>query len=193
MDRSRGKEQLENTIMKTLLSVLFILIYFTGKSQTFGGSNGTVNLKGVAPQETITAKSSSLSSTIDLTSKKFSFKQPLTLFTFSQGSLQKQHAEESYFETEKFPNATFKGEIINDVDLKADGKYHVTAKGIFSIHGVQKEIKIPAVIERKGNKIVVTSDFKIYLSDYNIKIPRLLVQKVSDEFTVSISTALSIK
>lgn len=179
--------------MKTILAILFTFISVVGESQTFSGSNGTVTLKGVAPQETITAKSVGLSAMVDLTTKKFNFKQPLTTFTFSQGSLQKQHAEESYFETEKFPNATFKGEIINDVELKGDGKYHVTAKGTFSIHGVQKEIKIPAVIERKGNKIVITSDFKIYLSDYNIKIPRLLVQKVSDEFTVSISSALLIK
>lgn len=176
-----------------LITCLLLFVLSAVRSQIFSSTNGTVNLKGVAPQETITAKSSNLSSMVDLSTKKFNFKEPLTQFTFSQGDLQKQHAEESYFETDKFPNATFKGEIINDVDFKNDGKYNVTAKGIFTIHGVQKEMKIPAVIERAGNKITITSNFKIYLSDFNIKIPRLLVQKVSDEFSVTISSVLLTK
>jgi hypothetical protein len=44
--------------------------------------------------------------------------------------LQKEHFNENYVESDKFPEASFKGKIIEDQDLTVDGTYELRAKGI---------------------------------------------------------------
>jgi len=179
------------TLLRSLLACACIFLVSAGHAQIYSGQKGAVKLRGEAPQEIITAESTSLVGKLDGASKKFNFRQPLNTFSFSQGDLQKKHAEESYWEVKKFPNATFTGEIINEISLDKNGVYNVTAKGTFSMHGVEKEIKIPAVITVENGNISVTSKFNIYLSDYNIKIPRLVSLKVSQEFTVDLSLKMN--
>jgi hypothetical protein len=177
--------------MRHYLLVLIILITLPAIAQVYSGKNGTVKLVGKASQETITAESNAVMGKIDATSKNFNFLQSLTQFKFSQGDLQKKDAEEMYWETDKYPHATFSGKIINDINLNADGVYKVNAIGVFSMHGVKKEMKIPATITVKNGSLSVISQFTIFLSDFKIKIPRLVVMKVSEEFQADISLTLN--
>lgn len=178
--------------MRKILPIILIAIsVFETGAQVYDGKNGSVKLSGKAPKETITASSQTLRAKIDIASREFNFRQNLNQFAFSQGDLQKKDAEEMYWETEKYPNADFKGKIINDVDLSKDGTYNVTAAGKFSMHGVVKSIKVPAVIKVSQGILKLNSKIKIFLSDYNIKIPRLVVLKVAEEFEADISLTLT--
>lgn len=174
----------------TLLICLSCLTALT-HAQIYSGQKGSVKLRGEAPQEIITAESASLSGKLDATSKKFNFKQPLNGFSFSQGDLQKKHAEESYWEINKFPAASFAGEIVNDVVFAKDGVYNVTVIGKFNMHGIEKEMKIPAVITVENGSLAIHSKFSIFLTDFNIKIPRLVSLKVSQEFTVDLNIKMN--
>jgi polyisoprenoid-binding protein YceI len=164
-------------------------VIHVASAQVYSGQKGVVKLRGEAPQETITAESSALAGKLDASTRRFNFK--LNTFSFSQGDLQKKHAEESYFEVDKFPHATFTGEIINDVNVGKDGVYNVTVKGKFNLHGVEKELKLPAVITVENGLVTVSSKFSIFLSDFNIKIPRLVALKVSPEFTVDLTMSMN--
>lgn len=177
--------------MQKYILVFFVFLTFSVKAQIYSGKNGSIKLVGKAPQETITAESKVLMGKLDIATKNFNFKQSLTQFKFSQGDLQKKDAEEIYWETEKYPNATFTGKIINDVDLKTDGVYKVNAVGVFSMHGVEKEMKVPATVTVKNGSISIASQLKIFLSDFKIKIPRLVVMKVSEEFQADILLTLN--
>lgn len=195
MDTQRSYGELINDSKQIkiclLISICFAFATSVVHGQIYSGQKGKAKLRGEAPQEIITAESATLAGKLDASSKKFNFKQPLNMFSFSQGDLQKKHAEESYFEVKQFPNATFAGEIINDINLENNGVYNVTAKGKFSMHGIEKEMKIPAVITVEEGRITIASKFTIYLSDYNIKIPRLVSLKVSQEFSVDLSLKMS--
>lgn len=175
-----------------LLMLLLVLLSSPGitEAQVYSGQHGKIKFKGIAPQETITGESASLAGKLDATTKNFNFRQPLTGFAFSQGALQKKEAEESYWEVAKFPHATFAGKIINDIDLTKDGVYAVTAQGKFSMHGVEKYMKIPVDITVKKGVAHINSKFSLYLSDFNIKIPRLVSMKVSEEFMVDLSLSM---
>lgn len=162
-----------------------------GYAQIYNGNKGKVELHGEAPLEIITAKSNSLQGKIDAATRKFNFRQNLNTFSFSQGDMQKKDAEEDYWETNKYQYASFKGIIINDINLNQNGEYHVTAKGAFTMHGVSKNVKINGVLSVKEGRIVLSSTFKIYLTDYGIKVPRLMVMKVSEEFKVDLTLNLS--
>ena len=171
---------------KGLTSVLFMLfITLTIEAQIYTTSKGAIRLEGVAQQETIVAESKTLEGKFDIGTRKFNFRQSLNQFSFSQGELQKKDAQEKYWETEKFPYASFKGVVINDIDFTKNGVHEVTAKGILSMHGVDKEVKISLEMKVIDGTIAVHTSFKIFLSDYNIKIPRLVVLKVSEAFEAS--------
>ncbi len=179
--------------MRYFLLMLLACCTAPAGAQVYNGKNGSVKLIGKAPQETVTAESHALIGKIDVATKHFIFRQSLTQFRFSQGDLQKKDAEEIYWETDKYPSATFTGRIINDVDLKADGVYKVQAVGVFSMHGVEKEMKIPATVTVSNGVLTVASQFKLFLSDFKIKVPRLVVMKVSEEFQADIALALTKK
>ncbi len=173
------------------LIAFFLLMGAPACSQVYSGQKGKVKLRGDAPQEIITAESATLVGKLDAASKRFNFKQPLNSFSFSQGDLQKKHAEESYFEVRSFPSATFAGEIINDISFEKNGAHNVTVKGKFSLHGVERDLKVPAVITVDDDGMTIAAKFSVYLSDYNIKIPRLVSLKVSQEFTVDLSLKMN--
>jgi polyisoprenoid-binding protein YceI len=169
-------------IKPLILIPLFSFAPFCGEAQIVSTVKGTLKLKGVAQQETIVAESNTLEGKFDIATRKFNFRQSLNQFSFSQGELQKRDAQEKYWETSKFPYATFKGSIVNDIDFTKNGEHSVTARGILSMHGIDKEVKLPATINVKDGTITVQTNFNIFLSDYNIKIPRLVVLKVSEVF-----------
>ena len=58
-------------------------------------------------------------------------------------------------------------------------------KGIITIHGVSKEIVIPSIFTRIGNTIFVKGEFGLFLEDFSIKIPRLVVKKIAKEIKVT--------
>lgn len=168
---------------RPLVLILFFLsapIFLN--AQVYSTSKGAIRLEGVAQQETIVAESKTLEGKLDIATRKFNFRQSLSRFSFSQGELQKKDAEEKYWEVDKYPYATFKGTIINDVDFTKTGDYEVTAKGTLTMHGVDNDVKVSLKMKVIDGSIAVHSTFKIYLSDYNIKIPRLVVLKVSEAF-----------
>lgn len=174
-------------------SVVLILCLVAGVSeaQIYSCQKGAINLLGEAPNETITAKSEGLAGKLDVATRKFNFRADMNTFSFSQGDLQTQHAKQSYFESQKYPYATFAGEITNDIDLKSNGIYQVTVRGKFSLHGVDREMKIPATIDVSNGTVVIATEFKVFLSDHNIKIPRLVSAKVAPEFLVKINTKMA--
>jgi hypothetical protein len=98
---ARSVISLQHTKVFTFLFALNLMSLSTiVQGQIYSGQKGLVKLKGEAPNETITAESTTLVGKLDVTSRRFNFKQPLNSFTFSQGDLQKKHAEESYWGTQ---------------------------------------------------------------------------------------------
>src|SRR5688572_15513149 len=112
MDKRGSKQQLR--MSRAFVFVVLMIMASVANAQIYSGQKGQIKLAGEAPQETITAESTSLVGKLDLASKKFNFKQAMNTFSFSQGDLQKKHAEETFWEVDKYPNATFSGSIIND-------------------------------------------------------------------------------
>jgi hypothetical protein len=93
-------------------------------------------------------------------------------------------------ETTFFPEASYSGKIIEDVDLTKDGEYVVRAKGKLKIHGIEQERIIRSVITSKRGKISVRSDFVVLLADHNIKIPKVVDSKLAPEINVSVNALL---
>ena len=71
-----------------------------------------------------------------------------------------------------------------------DGTYNTAVKGKLTIHGVTKDVEAPGIIKVGGGKIDASSTFNILLSDYNISIPSVVKDKISNTIKISVNTNL---
>lgn len=143
-----------------------------------------------APLEVIKAWSNKLKGMLDIENRTFAWTVDVATFVGFNSPLQREHFNENYLETSKFPRATFQGKIIEDIDLSRDGTQTVRAKGILTVHGVQQERILKGQLERKGDKIRIKAQFTVPLADHGIEIPRVVYQKIAEEITVTVDAPL---
>ena len=177
--------------MRQLTIVLICIIFSnTGFAQKHYCKNGNAEFTSDAPLELIDAKSKELHGIIDAEKKTFAFSISTYSFDGFNTPLQREHFNENYMESSKFPNSSFTGKIIEDIDTSRDGIYIVRTKGILTIHGVKKERIIKSTVEIRGNSWFIRSEFPIMLDDHQINIPRIVQQKIASEIRVKISAEL---
>lgn len=181
--------------MRSTLFTLFaiISISFCLRSQTFTCSNGKVKFTSEAPLELIKAESNKLVCVIDSKDKKFAFSVVVETFEGFNSPLQKEHFRENYLEASKYKTATFKGKIIEEVDLTKNGTHNVRAKGNVNIHGVEKEKIIKGKITIKDGLIELESSMEVPLEEFNIKVPKVVNQKIAQVIKVEVASALILK
>ena len=101
-----------------------------------------------------------------------------------------EHFNENYLESEKYPTATFKGKIKEQVDLSAAGTYPVTAEGSMTIHGVTKPVTVNGDIISTGNDLKLEFKFQVKPEEYQIEVPSLVITKIAELIDVSGKMAL---
>ena len=177
--------------MKLLVTILSLIIC-TIHHQTviFSSNNGKLSFKSEAPMELINASSNEMKGAIDISKNNFAFRIRIRSFEGFNSPLQKEHFNENYMESEKYPEATFSGKIIETIDFTKKGIYTIRAKGFLMVHGIEQERIIKSEIEITSTGIKVNSSFSILLSDYNIPIPRVVKEKLANEIKVDVSTTL---
>jgi polyisoprenoid-binding protein YceI len=160
-----------------MVIIYFILSLFTIKQETrYVIENSSIEFYSYALLEDIQAVNTESIGAIDKESGEFIIKIPVSAFEFPNKLMQK-HFNDSYLETDKYPECIFKGIIDNDM-----------ASGEITLHGVTKKIQLPIIITEDGDKIKINTEFKIALKDHNIKIPRLLFQNIAEEIEVKVSS-----
>ena len=163
-----------------MVILYFIFSLFAIKQETrYVIENSTIEFYSYALLEDIQAINTESVGAIDLESKEFIIKIPVSAFEFPNKLMQK-HFNDSYLETDKYPECIFKGTIDEDI-----------ASGEITLHGVTKEIQIPAVITEEADKIKINTEFKITVKEYKIKIPRLLFQNIAEEIEVKVSSTFT--
>jgi polyisoprenoid-binding protein YceI len=177
--------------MKKPLYIAFALLLSVGiKAQIFMCKDGNTKFISEAPLELIKAQSNKTGGAVDFSNKNVAFSVLISSFEGFNSELQKEHFLENYMEADKFQKATFKGKIIEDVDISKPGTYTLRAKGVFNIHGVDKEkiVKVKMVVKEKSAEI--DTDFDVPLDEHNIKVPKIVNQKIAAVITVQVKATL---
>jgi len=146
---------------------------------------GTVTFKSNAPLENINAESAMLTGLVSLDQNTFAFSVDVNSFKGFNSSLQQEHFYENYMETDIYPRATFSGKLIDkfNPDLQSQ---KIRAKGNLDIHGVKQERIIDVVITKKGDHYLIVSDFNVPLVDHNIRIPKVVYQKIAENINIKV-------
>jgi len=152
--------------------------------------NGRAYFLSDAPLEMISATSGSLAGVLNTADRRFSFSIPVATFEGFNSSLQRTHFNEDYLETDLYPQATFKGKIIEDVDLSLPGSYRIRAKGKLEIHGLALDRIIRCDVRVEPGTIEVKAEFTVFLDDHNIKVPSIVNQKIAEEIKVEVEFEL---
>lgn len=179
--------------MNKLISAVFLLLTSFLHSQILICKDGNTKFTSEAPLELIKAQSNKTTGVIDCANKTVAFSIDIDSFDGFNSGLQKEHFKENYMETERYPKATFKGKLIEDVDFNKNGTYAVRAKGIFNIHGTEKEKIVKVKITVKDKEILVDASFEVPLEDHNIKIPKVVNQKIASIIMVEVKASLKPK
>ncbi len=184
-----------NKLRNYILPLIVIVLLTSSKLEDkfYSASNGRVNFTSEAPLEIIKASSNKLAGILSIVDKEFVFSVKMNSFEGFNSPLQRTHFNENYIESEKFPEAKFKGKIIEDLKFNTPGTYKIRAKGKFSVHGKENPITIHCDMVISSNEIQVYSTFKILLKDYDIQIPTIVNQKLAEQITVSVKVTMKPK
>ena len=175
--------------------ILIILLFVPAahvlpQSGIYKTDSGNIAFRSDAPLELIKAASTKLSGLIDENKRTFAFRIPIRTFQGFNSSLQQIHFNENYLETDKFPDATFSGKIIEPIDFSKSGKITIRAKGLLKIHGIEQERIIKSEVTILDQKIHLESFFTVQLSDHGIRVPKIVHEKIANEIKVNVSADL---
>ena len=94
-------------------------------------------------------------------------------------------------ESARYPEIDFRPDRF-DGDVAAQGKSSVMVHGMFSIHGTDREITVPAQVERDGDHWTANVHFTVPYAKWGMKNPSTLFLKVSDTVEIDLSAAGSV-
>lgn len=176
-------------------TILFLLIFILASTQFFGQrfitKTGHVFFFSEAPLETIEAHNKQVNAALDTKTGDLVFKVLMKSFIFEKALMQ-EHFNENYVESDKFPNATFKGKVTNleEINFSKAGKHAAEVEGTLTIHGEPQAAKAIGEFEVTDDFIRGTAKFPIQIRNYNIEIPGAVAGKISEEVEITVDIKL---
>ena len=175
--------------MKRLILII-ALIFCTSKitcQQLYTNKGETIFDGSKESFEPIKAVNNNSISLIDMNNGRIAALIYIKDFEFRLGLMQ-EHFNENYMYSSKFPKSTFEGVIQNFNYDKLENNYtNFIIEGEIEIKGVKKNISTVAIIKKTVEGIDLNTNFNIKLSDYDIKIPRLVFKKIDENVKVSLN------
>jgi hypothetical protein len=169
---------------QSLILLISLLITASSFCQKFRSDKGQISFFSDGVIEDIAAENVAVGSLFNTATGELVFIVPIKDFKF-QKSLMREHFNEKYMETDRFPKSTFQGKIIG-FSPTATGEQKVKAVGKLTLHGVTKEIDVPGTVDITNDRAFMKSRFKVKLKDYSIKIPTIVWQNIAEEVEIKI-------
>ena len=179
--------------MKTITFLLMLLVGWTTTAQNrYLTKTGSLSFEASVPSfEEVVAKNNAVTAILNIENGEFAALALVKAFRF-KNALMEEHFNENYAESDEFPKATFKGKIIDfDISKLNELDTKTIINGALSFHGVTKDFKsIPLTLKLVDDKIILSGSFTAMVSDFNIQIPKIVKNKLSEEVAVAFNFEL---
>jgi polyisoprenoid-binding protein YceI len=178
--------------MKKLILLIFLFTQsYWGIGQLLRSKESKITFFSEALLENITATSTKAKAVVDIEHKEIAIKINMTSFEFPN-KLMQEHFNENYLESDKYPQATFTGNLTRVLNWSTPFNTTASISGVLTIHGVSKmEIVEGKIInDPSRNTIIFESSFPITVKDFNIKVPTLVFTKIAEVVNVKIYVKL---
>jgi polyisoprenoid-binding protein YceI len=179
--------------MKTI--AIFILAFFLATGAQAQGKyftkTGRISIYSNAPLEDIDASTKTAAAILDAASGTVQFQVLMKSFEFKKALMQ-EHFNSDYVESDKFPSGEFKGTIVNNAEINYSkpGTYTANVRGQLTMHGVTKDVNTTGTITVAPDGLKTATTFNISLSDFKIKRPTLVKDKVSNTIQITVDCKL---
>lgn len=144
---------------------------------------GQVTFFSYTSVENIQAVNNKTLSIIDLKSNEIAVQILMRAFVFKK-SLMEEHFNESYVESDLYPNATLQGKIV-DFDSTLNGSQTRIIKGNFTLRNITRPIEIKAEIIKNKNGYTIKGELEVKVNDYEIRVPPILSPNIAKKIQVS--------
>ena len=172
---------------KYILAVFCVVSIAVANAQKMMTRTGEIKFEASMPAlEEIAAINNTSSCIFDLATGDFVALALVKAFKFKI-PLMEEHFNENYIESDTYPKATFKGKIIDFDKTKISKTKSVSffLEGDLTLHGISKPVKNTILVRIVDDKIKVSSGFTIKNSDFKIKIPNIVKNKVSEDVKIT--------
>jgi polyisoprenoid-binding protein YceI len=179
-------------MIKCLLVIITIVLSSIASGQgRFFTKAGSISFFSKTQLEDIDAHNRSVTCVLDTKTGNVQFAVLMKGFEFKKALMQ-EHFNEDYVESDKFPKAEFKGQVLDNanIDYTKEGTQQVKVKGQLTIHGQTNEIETDGTLSVKDGKINIASEFQVAVADYKISVAAFAKEKVAKTIDVKVSCVL---
>ena len=181
--------KINNIMNKAILLLSIAILPLVVNAQIYLAKDCEITFFSQAPMENIEAVNKAAKPILNASTGDIQVKIAIQGFQFDKPLMQ-EHFNENYMESDKFPNAIYKGKINEKIDYTKDGITKVTVTGKMTIHGIEKEKNIDGTVSIKGQQVIIDTKFNIHIADYNIKIPNVVVKNIAEDVEVKLKANL---
>ena len=161
--------------MNFKLTAMFFIVALSANAQQYLTRQGLLSFDAGSPLEDIYAVSKSATAVYDGEDNKLGIQVLMTSFEFKRALMQ-EHFNENYVESEIYPKAIFKGKY-------KDGR----AIGTLNIHGVTKDVNVPATLEITEKRAFFNAQFSVKIEDFKVSIPKIVAYKIASEAKIKLN------
>lgn len=182
--------------MKKSILTIFVIFLFTklNAQEKWFTKSGKITFDATAPKspDNIIATNNTVVCVLNSVTGNLQFSLLMQAFVFEKALMQ-EHFNENYIESSKYPKATFNGIVtnLNNIKFNENGSYNAQIKGTLFLHGVEKVIETNAKIIVENNQLNCIANFSISVSDYNIKIPKLVSNNIAKQAKINVVIMLN--
>ena len=159
---------------------------FQAGQDLYACKNARISLFSSAPIEDIAATSTAGTSVLNTATGDVAFSLNISSLKFKK-SLMQEHFNSEYLESDKYPKATFKGKIQQNINALQNGTYPVSATGELEVHGVKQNRTLQGSITANNGSITLASEFMVKCADHDIKIPKIVFHNIAESIKINVT------
>lgn len=160
--------------MKKIIFCAFLALPILAQAQkNYSTKSAKVKFFSHTVAEDVEAINSQVLCSLNDKSGAISFAVLIKGFKFENSLMQQHFNEKDYMYSDKFPKASFAGNITNisTVNFAKNGTYNITADGTLTIHGVMQKVKQTGTLTIANGKVGLKSTFKIKPKTFGVAVP----------------------
>ena len=169
--------------MKNLYLLFFIISLIGFSQENYLTKSGVLNFEAsVESFEEIKASNTNVTAILNTSNGQFAALALVKGFRF-KNALMEEHFNENYAESDLYPKAIFKGELVGFSLDALQTSYSI--QGTLSFHGITKPLENVSVeITSSENSFTLQGTFEIMPNDFDIEIPKIVRSKIADSVAV---------
>jgi len=180
--------------MKRIFTILLVIssITLSAQAQKYLTKTGEIEIFSETSLFMIEAKNKQVAAILNGENGEVVASTLVRSFKFHE-ALVEEHFNENYMESHLYPKSQFKGKITNfsSVNLSKDGTYPIDIAGDLTMHGETNKVNAKGKLVVKSGTLIATTEFKISLEQYKIRVEEKYKDRINDEIKLTIHFELN--